>query len=88
MSSATQEVGLKAENILLFGATGLIGKFILESILNNRSHFSRIAVFTSPSTLDKKKDTIESIKGNGVEVIVGDVRNEKDVLNAYNGEIP
>lgn len=83
--STTQTAGLKAENILLFGATGLIGKFILEAILNNRSRFNRVAVFTSPSTLDRKKDAIESLKSKGVEVVVGDVKNEKDVLNAYEG---
>lgn len=83
MSSST----LKAENVLLFGATGLIGSFILEAILNNRSSFNRIVVFTSPSTNDKKQATLESLKNKGVEIAVGNIKDEKDVLSAYEGNL-
>jgi short subunit dehydrogenase-like uncharacterized protein len=37
----------KAEAILIFGATGLVGKYISEAILNSAADFRRIGVFTS-----------------------------------------
>lgn len=76
---------LKARNVLFFGGTGLIGSIILKSIINAKSHFNRIAVFTSPSTVERKGDFIESIKSLGVEIIVGDITNENNILAAYQG---
>ncbi|KAK2749663.1 hypothetical protein FQN57_005885 [Myotisia sp. PD_48] len=83
MSSASGN-GLSAKNILLFGATGLIGKHILNAILENRSHFNRIAIFTSAPLIDRRKH-VESLKERGVEVIIGDIKNEKDIISAYEG---
>ena len=40
-------MALKTENILIFGATGLIGQHITNSILRNAADFGRIAIFTS-----------------------------------------
>lgn len=73
-------------NILVFGATGVIGKFITEQLIAAKSNFSRIAIFTSPGTIENKKDEIEKLKKQGVEVIVGDVTNESDVRAAYEGK--
>lgn len=73
-------------NLLIFGATGVIGKFIAEQIIAAKSNFRRIAIFTSPGTVEKKSDEIEKLKAEGVEVIAGDVTNEKDVRSAYEGE--
>ena len=72
-------------NILIFGATGLIGKFIIEQIIAAKEQFGRIAIFTSPSTVKNKKDEVEKLKGEGVEIIVGDVGKESNVRNAYEG---
>lgn len=83
MSEPTTD--LKARSILIFGGTGLIGSFILNSIVDSKSHFNRIAVFTSPSTIERKRNFIESIKSLGVEIIVGNLMNENDVLAAYQG---
>ncbi len=73
-------------NILIFGATGVIGKFITEQLIAAKSNFNRIAVFTSPGTVENKKDEIEKLKGQGLEVIVGDVTSESDVRGAYKGK--
>ncbi|KAF2025059.1 NAD(P)-binding protein [Setomelanomma holmii] len=72
-------------NILVFGATGLIGQYIIQEIYNARSSFEKIGIFTSESTAKNKQDEIESWKKKGIEVIVGDVTSEDDVAKAYEG---
>jgi hypothetical protein len=74
-----------SKNILVFGATGTIGTFIIGAIVEAKASFDRIAIFTSPNTVETKKEHIGELKASGVEIIVGDVRNEKDVLKAYEG---
>lgn len=74
------------KNILLFGATGQIGSFILSSILTARNEFNRIAIFTSPGTASKKADLLSDLKTkSNVEIIVGDITDENTIRNAYNG---
>lgn len=79
----TSSSGLRAQNILVFGATGAIGTRILYALIDAKSHFERIAVFTSPATVERKAAFIASIKNKGVEIITGNVRDEADVLSAY-----
>lgn len=74
-----------AKNILLFGATGNIGSFILDAILPVRSQFGRIAIFTSPHTAETKAAQLEKLKEQGVEVIIGSVEDEEAVKSAYAG---
>ncbi|TVY30692.1 Isoflavone reductase-like protein [Lachnellula hyalina] len=73
------------ENLLVFGATGYIGAYILKEILKNKDSFGRIAIITSPSTVENKSEQLQNLKSEGVEVIVGDVTNPADVLNAFKG---
>lgn len=75
----------KPHNILLFGATGSIGKYILAGIVESKLVFGRIAIFTSSSTLENKKDEILIWKRKGVEVILGDITNASHILKAYEG---
>lgn len=78
---------MEAKNILLFGATGLIGTRILEAIIQSKGSFGRIAAFTSPGTVERKSAVLDAIREKGVEVIVGDVRDEKQVADAYQGSL-
>jgi uncharacterized protein YbjT (DUF2867 family) len=73
------------KHILVFGATGLIGKPIVEEIYNAKSSFGKIGIFTSKSTAKSKPDELNSWKEKGVDVIVGDVNSEVDVARAYEG---
>jgi len=71
--------------VLVFGATGLIGQYILQEIYNARSSFEKIGFFTSEATVKNKSDEINGWKEKGIEVIVGDVNSEDDVAQAYKG---
>jgi hypothetical protein len=84
-SSPRLTMAAPSKNILVFGGTGTIGQFIISAIAEAKASFDRIAIFTSPNTVETKKDFIDKLKASGVEIIVGDVRNEKDVLKAYEG---
>ena len=73
------------KNLLLIGATGTIGHHILNSVLILRPHLNRLAMLTSPNTIQTKPDLISSVKAQGVEIFQGDVLNESDVKNACRG---
>ena len=70
-------------DILIFGATGVIGKFITEKILAAKESFGKVAIFTSQSTVESKKELLEKWKKQGLEVIVGDMAKDEQILKAY-----
>ena len=67
------------KSILLFGATGTIGTYILEAIISARSQFDRVAIFTSANTAETKKAHLAKLKEQGVQIIVGNLEDEQDV---------
>jgi hypothetical protein len=73
------------KKILVFGATGVIGKYIIREIVNAQSSFDRIGLFTSPQTAETKSSELDGWRDAGVEVIVGDVTSEADIKKAYEG---
>lgn len=73
------------KNILIFGATGLIGEHITNAIVESSADFGRIAIFTSYNTLLSKSDEIDVLKSRGVEIIAGDITSAGDVTEAFNG---
>jgi nucleoside-diphosphate-sugar epimerase len=75
----------KALHILVFGATGNIGKHIVNQLVGAKPPFPKISVFTSANTVSKKPELLDEWKAAGVSVIVGDVANSTDVKNAYQG---
>ncbi|KAF2418452.1 isoflavone reductase family protein [Tothia fuscella] len=74
-----------ADKVIVFGATGTIGKFLIASLIQNSKSFERLAIFARSSTIDSKPEYVQFLKDSGVEIITGDVRNEADVLKAYEG---
>lgn len=76
---------MSKSNLLVFGATGAIGSYIIAAIVNARDSFNRISVFTSQNTLSAKEKEINILRDKGVEIIVGDVTNKDDVLKAFEG---
>jgi uncharacterized protein YbjT (DUF2867 family) len=75
------------ENLLIIGATGYIGAYIIEQIVKAKDHFGRIAILTSPNTAETKSQTLEKLRAQGVEVVIGDVKNSEDILKAFEGLI-
>lgn len=73
------------KNILIFGATGLIGQHIANAILANKDKFDRITIFTSSTTISTKANEIESLKSRGAEIIAGELTSASDVKKAYSG---
>jgi len=73
------------ENLLILGATGYIGVYIVEEIIKAKDSFGRIAIFTSPSTAESKPEKLDELKAQGVEVILGDFKKSSDLLAAVEG---
>ena len=72
--------------ILVLGATGVIGKVLVDALLNAREQFEAIGIFTSPSTVESKKDLVDSFTSRGAVIHTGDLYKDEDVLNVYKGE--
>ena len=73
------------KSILIFGATGTIGRYITKAIANAQPAFDHVTVFTSEDTVSKKQDFIQELKSKAVNIITGDVNNEEDIKKAYQG---
>lgn len=73
-------------NILVFGGTGTIGRYIVTSLLRAKPAATRISVFTSPSSAASKAALFASWKSQGLDdVITGDLASESDITAAYRG---
>ncbi|KAK1084594.1 hypothetical protein LTR33_002569 [Friedmanniomyces endolithicus] len=70
-------------SVLVFGATGVAGIYIINALVAAKSSFARLGIFTSQTTVDNKAELIQRLKGEGVHVHVGDVGSDEDVLAAY-----
>ncbi|RDW79371.1 hypothetical protein BP6252_04009 [Coleophoma cylindrospora] len=75
----------KSKNILFFGATGTIGRPILEQVIKNKSLFGRLVIFTAPGGDQAKQSLLQGWKTKGLEIIEGDISSEKQVLAAFEG---
>jgi hypothetical protein len=72
-------------SILIFGASGTIGRYITNQIVDAQLSFPRITIFTSDETLAKKASFIDGLRSKGVNIITGDVTSVEDVKKAYEG---
>ncbi|EXJ59089.1 hypothetical protein A1O7_06520 [Cladophialophora yegresii CBS 114405] len=72
-------------NILIIGATGVIGTYITRAILDAREHFDRICILTSQKTLVEKVQDIAALDAWGVEIFTGRLEKESAVKRAYEG---
>ena len=78
-------MSFQPKSLLIFGATGQIGRFITEQILSAQPAFEKVSIFTSEGTASKKSEYISDLKKRGVTIITGDVTSEQDVKAAYAG---
>lgn len=79
--------GAPPSHILIFGATGTIGKYITKSLLRAKPAFHHISIFTSANTATSKADLLDEWKGPNVSVIVGDLTSTEDVAAAYKDNV-
>lgn len=77
--------GSPAENILVIGATGVIGTYITRAIVDAQHQFNRICVLTSEKTVVEKVQDICALESWGVEVFVARLDDEEGVKEAYKG---
>ncbi|KAH8892677.1 isoflavone reductase family protein, partial [Thozetella sp. PMI_491] len=73
------------KRILILGSTGVIGKVLANALINQKESFERIGIFTSSETATAKKALVESYRSRGVEIIIGDLESDADVLEAFKG---
>jgi nucleoside-diphosphate-sugar epimerase len=71
------------QNIIIIGATGLIGKYITTEIIKAKASFGRVVVLTSENTIHKKLSQINELKHSGIDILVGNITNEKEIRRAY-----
>ncbi|KAK3326950.1 hypothetical protein B0T19DRAFT_149203 [Cercophora scortea] len=71
--------------ILIFGGTGTIGAYITASLLRAKPVGApwQLVLFTSPGTASAKAAQLSKWKAEGLQVIVGDLTSERDVVAAY-----
>jgi hypothetical protein len=86
LASSAMPWGQPAKNILIIGATGVIGTYITRAIVDAKQHFGRICVLTSEKTVIEKVQDICALESWGVEVFVGRLEDEKRVKEAYKGQ--
>ncbi|KAI9041356.1 NAD(P)-binding protein [Aspergillus affinis] len=60
-----------------------IGLYVTKPIVEAKQSFGRISIYTSAWTLESKRETIDELKQEGVQVIVHDINSPKDVRKAY-----
>ncbi|KAK5109250.1 hypothetical protein LTR62_007232 [Meristemomyces frigidus] len=73
------------KNVLIFGATGLIGEHITQAILDKKENFQRIGIYISDNTLWTKSDDIARLKSEGVEIFSGNLTSRGAINEALNG---
>lgn len=77
---------LISKKVLVFGATGVIGQHIIQQLYDAQSSFPKIGIFTSSTSARTKSQELNDWKAKDVEVIIGDINSEKDIMEAYEGK--
>ena len=75
----------KLSTVLIIGSSGTIGTHISKALAKSRASFDRVAIFTSPSTVENKKEFIADLQNNDVNIITGDINNDSDVKGVFEG---
>ncbi|KAI9283011.1 NmrA-like domain-containing protein [Umbelopsis sp. AD052] len=72
------------KSIAVFGATGDLGPFLVNALLESKS-FSTIRVLTRSESFKEKPETFNDLKARGVQVAALDLSNEDAVVEALQG---
>ncbi|KAK5036049.1 hypothetical protein LTR13_005619 [Exophiala sideris] len=75
----------QSRNILILGATGVIGTYIIRAIVDAKEQFGRICIYTSNRTLMEKMADIAALEDWGVEIFTGRLESERSFKRACEG---
>ena len=77
------------QNILLIGASGMIGRVIQAELIAKKENFSKLGVLTSStSSPDPKKEAyFASLEAKGVQIIKADFSESYGLVKAFTGNI-
>jgi uncharacterized protein YbjT (DUF2867 family) len=67
-----------APYVVIIGASGLVGRPLVQEFLKNKTRFGRIAVLSDPAKIDRFAD----VRKAGIEVVVGSFLEAR----SYTGE--
>jgi len=75
------------KNILLIGSTGTIGSAIRKALVARKSAFDKVGVLTGAASLadPKKADAFQSVKSEGVEIVVAELDDKAGLVKALKG---
>jgi hypothetical protein len=71
------------KNILVIGATGTIGIYIIDQLIVAKESFGTLSILTSADTISRKPDIIQNLKEKGVHILTGDITHPDDIKRAY-----
>lgn len=74
-------------NILILGATGVIGTYITRAVVDahTQGHFDKISIYTSEKTIVEKVQDICALEAWDVEIFVGGLHDESRFKEACRG---
>ena len=63
-------------SVLLVGASGVLGKPLLDELVRQKSHFQRLAILTTP-------DRAHKFDGSDVEVVIGSLYEAESYRGSF-----
>ena len=74
-----------SHNILVFGATGVIGKYLIQALLDSKDSFGTITAVTYPDSYEAKKDAFQKLKDQGAQIAAINIDDEDAIRKLYKG---
>lgn len=86
-NSACSPVYQAPHNIMILGATGIVGTYITRAIVDaaSQDYFGKISIYTSVQTVVEKVQDICALESMGVEIFVGGLDDERRFKEACRG---
>lgn len=73
-------VAIPTSAVIVVGASGNLGPFIVKELLKQKAKFSRIAILSAP----EKKGKFETAAKSGIDVVLGSYKEARSYQGALN----